>query len=129
MKKDVIKIRSKQEGECVVTVHSWLSASGKDLIMEYINNLSVDEQIDAFSVLESLENGEFDKIYYKRWEGKIYEVYFKKHNRIFYITIDKKDVYLLHACKKQKNKTEKNDKKLVEKRAQDLGKQLGKKFI
>ena len=112
-----------------MTVHSWLSASGKDLIMEYINNLSVDEQIDAFSVLESLENGEFDKIYYKRWEGKIYEVYFKKHNRIFYITIDKKDVYLLHACKKQKNKTEKNDKKLVEKRVQDLGKQLGKKFI
>lgn len=36
---------------------------------------------------------------------------------------------LLHACRKQKNKTEKTDKKLVQKRASELGKQLGKTFI
>ena len=37
--------------------------------------------------------------------AKIREVYFYKHNRIFYITVDGNDIYLLHACKKQKNKT------------------------
>lgn len=60
---------------------------------------------------------------------KVYEVYFQKHNRIFYIAVDKENIYLLHACHKQKNKTERKDKKLVRKRASELGGQLGKKFI
>ena len=36
---------------------------------------------------------------------------------------------LLHACRKQKNRTEKNDKNIVIKRAKELGKELGKDFI
>ena len=88
-----------------------------------------DEKTDGLSVLECMENGEFDKIKFKRWEKKIYEVYFQKHNRIFYIVVDKENIYLLHACRKQKNKTEKTDKKLVQKRASELGKHLGKTFI
>ena len=97
--------------------------------MDYIESLEIEEQIDAFSVLENMENGEFGKIFYKRWEKKIYEVYFKKHNRIFYIIIDNKEIYLLHACKKQKNKTERKDKKIVLSRAKELGALLGKKFV
>lgn len=38
-------------------------------------------------------------------------------------------IYLLHACRKQKNQTEKTDKKIVVKRAKELGKILGKDFI
>ena len=38
-------------------------------------------------------------------------------------------MYLLHACRKQKNRTEKNDKNIVIKRAKELGKELGKDFI
>lgn len=59
----------------------------------------------------------------------IYEVYFQKHNRIFYIMVDKDNIYLLHACRKQKNKTEKKDANIVRKRAKELSKLLGKKFI
>lgn len=70
-----------------------------------------------------------EQVRFKRWEKKIYEVYFYKHNRIFYITIDGDNMYLLHACRKQKNKTEKRDKKIVETRAKELGKELGKTFI
>lgn len=73
-----------------------------------------------------MENGEFDKIRFKRWEKKVYEVYFQKDNRIFYIVVDKENIYLLHSCRKQKNKTEKTDVKIVRKRAKELGKQLGK---
>jgi phage-related protein len=62
-----------------------------------------------------MKNNEFDKIFYKRWEGKVFEVYFRKHNRIFYVTVDSNDIYLLHACRKQKNKTEKTDSKIVQK--------------
>lgn len=36
---------------------------------------------------------------------------------------------LLHVCKKQKNKTEKTDVKIIKKRAKELEKILGKKLI
>lgn len=110
-------------------IHTYTSKSGKDLIMEYIDSLSEEEIVDALSVLECLINQDYDKIIYKQWQRKIYEVYFRKHNRIFYITADKENIYLLHACRKQKNRTEKKDKRIVIKRAKELGKQLGKTFI
>lgn len=112
-----------------MTLHSYISNSGRDLILEYISGLTENEKIDGFSVLEHMEKGEFDKIKFKQWEKKIYEVYFQKNNRIFYIAVDKDDIYLLHACRKQKNKTEKKDVKIVKKRAKELGKYLNKIFI
>lgn len=110
-------------------LHSYFSNSGRDLILDYVNSLPEDEKIDGLSVMEHMENGEFDKIRFKQWEKKVYEVYFQKHNRIFYITADKDNIYLLHACRKQKNKTEKTDAKIVHNRASELGRALGKKFI
>lgn len=38
-------------------------------------------------------------------------------------------MYLLHACRKQKNKTEKKDMRIVEARARELGIMTGKSFI
>jgi phage-related protein len=43
--------------------------------------------------------------------------------------VDGQDVYMLHACRKQKNKTEKQDSVIIIKRAKELEKQLSKKFI
>lgn len=113
----------------MIIMNHYYSNSGKDLILEYINSLPVDEKVDGLSVLECLERGEMDKLKYKSWQKKIYEVYFFKHNRIFYIMTDKNNIYLLHACRKQKNKTEKKDSAIVIKRAKELGKILGKTFI
>ncbi len=48
---------------------------------------------------------------------------------IIYIVADENNVYLLHACRKQKNKTEKKDSEIVKKRAKELGMLLNKKFI
>lgn len=110
-------------------IHTYQSSSGRDFIREYIDSLTDAEQIDALSVFQCMEKGEFDQIQFKQWEKRIYEVYFLKHNRLFYIIADKENLYVLHACRKQKNRTEKKDKKLVINRAKELGKQLGKKFI
>lgn len=112
-----------------MTLHHYYSSSGRDLILEYIDSLPENEKTDGYSVVEHMEKGEFDKILFKRWEKKVYEVYFQKHNRIFYITVDKDNIYLLHSCRKQKNKTEKTDAKIVKQRAKELGKLLGKTFI
>lgn len=46
-----------------------------------------------------------------------------------YCTNSGKDLILLHACKKQKNHTERKDKKIVIEKAKELGRLLGKKFI
>ena len=112
-----------------MTLHHYKKSSGKDLILEYIRKLSKDEKIDAFSVLEKLEEGKLNELAIKTWKGKISEVYFYKHNRIFYIIADKENIYLLHACRKQKNKTEKTDSDIITKRAKELGEMLSKKFI
>lgn len=110
-------------------LHNYESNSGRDLIFDYIDSLTKKEQVDAITVLERLKNEEMDKIKFKHWEKKIYEVYFYKDNRIFYIVTDGNNMYLLHACRKQKNQTEKKDTKIVKARAKELGKILGKTFI
>lgn len=112
-----------------MVLHHYKSNSGKDLILDYIKSLPVAEQIDGFSVLECMENGEMDKVKFKRWEKKVYEVYFYKFNRIFYVVADEDNIYVLHACRKQKNQTEKKDRNIVIKRAKEIGKILGKSFI
>ncbi len=88
-----------------MNIHTYQSASGRDLIREYIDTLTELEQIDALSVLECMEKNEFNKIQFKKWYKSVYEVYFQKHN------------------------PEKKDKNIVIKRAKELGKALGKKFI
>lgn len=112
-----------------MNLHFYQSVRGTNPILEYIHSLSTDEKVDGLKVLSDLEKNNFDSLHIKVWEKKIYEVYFYKHNRIFYVTVDGSDIYLLHACRKQKNKTERKDKKIVESRARELGMILQKKFI
>ena len=110
-------------------VHSYYSSSGKDLILKYIDSLSVDERVDGYHVLECMEQDRMDELKIKQWEGKIWEVYFYKHNRIFYVTIHGDEIYLLHSCRKQKNKTEKTDVQTVRKRAKELESELKLRLI
>lgn len=110
-------------------IHSYYSSNGTDLIDKYINGLTRDEQVDAHDVLLQLENGNMDVLTIKRWEGKVQEVYFYKHNRIFYVVVDKDNIYLLHACRKQKNKTEKKDANIIRTRAKELANEIGKNIL
>jgi phage-related protein len=110
-------------------LYPYKSAGGKDLVLGYINKLSQSEQIDGLSVLQKLKDGKFDELDIKPWRGKISEVYFYKDNRIFYIIPDGESIYLLHACRKQKNKTETQDSEKIIKRAKEIGAMLSKKFI
>lgn len=109
-------------------IHHYKSPSGRNVISEYIESLAIDEQIDGVEVLRHMEHDEFDQIKWKRWKDKIFEVYFYKHNRLFYVIVDGQDLYVLHACKKQKNETEKRDPNIVLTRAKELGRSLGQTF-
>lgn len=113
----------------IMKVNSYFSSSGKDLILKYIDSLTPDERVDGYRVLECMEQNRMDELKLKVWQGKIWEVYFYKHNRIFYVTIHGDEIYLLHSCRKQKNKTEKTDSKIVISRAKELEKELKIKLI
>lgn len=88
-------------------------------VKKYIDSLPTDEQSDALYVLNHLEEGEFQKVLCKTWRKGIKEVYFKRNNRIYYVEQDK-TIYLLYACRKQKNKTTKKDADIIIKRAKEL---------
>lgn len=110
-------------------IHNYQSSSGKDLILDYIRALPEDERVDGFSVLKCLKNRELDKLKYKRWRHKIFEVYFYKYNRIFYVVANRDNIYILHCCRKQKNKTEKKDVNIILKRVKELENLLNKRYI
>ncbi|MCL2427123.1 MAG: type II toxin-antitoxin system RelE/ParE family toxin [Oscillospiraceae bacterium] len=112
-----------------MNVHHYETAGGKDVIEAYIDKLSKNEIIDGYSVLKAFAEDRIDEVKVKKWRGKIWEAYFYKDNRLFYVIIDGKDVYFLHACRKQKNKTEKKDGDIVLKRASELSHKLSKTFI
>ena len=68
-----------------MTLHPYCSNSGRNLINEYIDSLSIEEQVDGYTVLEHMENGEFEKIYYKPWKRRYMKYIFK--NIIVYFTL------------------------------------------
>lgn len=104
-------------------VHTYRTLGGKDLILAFMNSLSLEEKIEGLIILEKLEQGSksaLDSLDIKHFEGKIWEIKFRKFNRIFYILKEEDNIYLLHACKKQKNAAESIDKNLAKKRAKEI---------
>ena len=106
-----------------MNVYTYKTAGGKDLIMEFIQSLDKPEKAEGLLILKKLEEND-SKILLtlraEKFEDKIWEIKFKNHNRIFYVFENENDLYLLHACKKQKNKTELKDKKLVIQRCKEI---------
>lgn len=45
-----------------MNLYYYQSMSGKNLILEYIDSLPVDEQVDGYSVLKNLEDGKLEQI-------------------------------------------------------------------
>lgn len=53
-----------------MNLYYYQSMSGKNLILEYIDSLPVDEQVDGYSVLKNLEDGKLEQIRFKRCRKK-----------------------------------------------------------
>ncbi len=102
-------------------VENYHNANGKDIIRDEISKINNrDAREDAYDKLESLEENDYCDLEYKEWKGKIKEIYFHRGRyRMFFYIIDN-CVYILHVCKKEKNKTEKKDSDIVLKRYKEL---------
>jgi phage-related protein len=81
------------------------------------------EKAEGMLILKKLNDGssvELSKLKAEKFDGAICEIKFKNHNRIFFVLENENDIYLLHACKKQKNKTELTDKRLAFQRCKEM---------
>ena len=114
-----------------MNIYRYTTAGGKDVIDTYIKSLPKKVQYEYNSILELLEEEGMDAFQVldtKLFQGQIREIRFDQQ-RLFYVIQDGDNLYILHACKKEKNKTEKGDKCIAINRAKELGKELGRKFV
>ena len=85
------------------------TASGKNLIKEFLSSLPVTERTYGYGIrhkiindgIKAFEGLDTRQLFEKLWEIKFFD------NRIMYVIFDKDTVHFLHACKKQKGKAEK----------------------
>ncbi|WP_053954659.1 type II toxin-antitoxin system RelE/ParE family toxin [Inediibacterium massiliense] len=113
-----------------MNVFTYETSGGKDLIKEYLDNLPKKESAEGYFIIESLEKegvNFLEALNTRQLDKKLWEIKFYRHNRIMYVLVDQDNIYLLHACKKQKNKAEKLDLDKAQKRADELLKILNKK--
>lgn len=88
---------------------TYCTSGRKDLILEYLDNLPKDESAEGYAILKVINSYGYealDSLNTRQIKGKLWEIKFRRHNRIFYAVVDSGCIYLLHACKKQKGKAE-----------------------
>lgn len=112
-----------------MNVYTYETSGGKDLIREYLDQLPKRESAEGYLILQLLEEqgiGFLQSLNTRQLDGKLWEIKFYRHNRIMYVLLDQENIYLLHACKKQKDKAEKFELDKARKRASELMDILGK---
>ena len=99
--------------------------SGREPVREYINSLPCDDQASIFGDLEIIETSTVTDSrvvtrkllgYKGLWEIKTGR---RHQQRIFYCVVTDDGVYLLHACKKQKD-SQPRDVKIAAKRQREI---------
>lgn len=91
-----------------MNVHHYYSSGGKDYIDEYLHSLPYKERSMGDTILKKLEKEGLDALQYcntRQLQGKLWEIKFAS-NRLMYVVADKDNIYIVHACKKQKGKAE-----------------------
>ena len=101
----------------------YTTAGGKNLIENYIDDLTNREQLEALRIRSRIrEDGliALETLNTRHLRGKLWEIKFSQ-NRIMYVVADSENIYFLHACKKQKGKAEKFELETAMKRAKEFG--------
>lgn len=112
-------------------VFTYQADGGKDLIYSYINSLPKNESNRLHTILTKLETDGIEalnRMNTRQLYEKLYEIKCSD-DRLMYVIADEDSIYILHACKKQKGKAERHELKKAKRRANELGKELGKDFV
>jgi phage-related protein len=81
------------------------TASGRSPVLDYIRDLAKPERARLLEALDQIERHGFDavRVQFRQIEGKLWEIRISAH-RVFYVLIDREEMVLLHAYKKQGQK-------------------------
>lgn len=104
-----------------VKVTFYTTAAGRSPVVDYIQGLGKPERAKLLGALEEVENCGFDaiKVKFRQIEGKLWEIK-TSSNRIFYVFVDKEELVLLHAYKKQGQKMPLKERDVALKRMREV---------
>jgi len=104
-------------------IHDYETVGGKNLIKEYLSALPEEECFVGYGIRHKIVLGGLEalkELNTRQLKGILWEIKFSK-NRIMYVVADSENIYFLHACKKQKGKTEKFELETAIQRAKEKG--------
>lgn len=107
-------------------LHDYETSSGRNVIKEYIDSLTIPEMVDGYSVREKMENGEFEKLNIKRWEKKYTKYIFT--NTIAYFILSQTVTIFITCMQKAKKQNGKGRFKNNKKESKRIGKGIGKEI-
>ena len=113
----------RKQGGDELRIHDYHTAAGKDLIKEYLHSLPQHEMYIGYHIRHMLGSkglSALEELDTRQLAGKLWEIKFSQ-NRIMYIIADSNNIYMLHACKKQKGKAEQFEVDTAKRRAKEQG--------
>lgn len=98
-------------------IYDYCSNGGKNLIIDYIENLDSNTKEMIYYARELINQFGFkalNSLNCKKLYKKVYEIKIKNQRLAYFIDGD--CIFFIHIFKKQKNKTENNDLKIIKQR-------------
>jgi phage-related protein len=106
-------------------LYFYTKASGRSPILDYIGELNKKDRARLLGCLKSIEEMGFDspRVEFRQIEGKLWEIKIRLSSgghRVFYVTLSKQRMVLLHAYKKQSQKAPQKELEIARKRISEV---------
>ena len=97
------------------------TSSGRSPVLGYIQGLATPERARVFDGLDQIEQHGFNaiRVQFRQIEGKLWEIKVSSQ-RILYVVIERNEMVLLHAYKKQGQKLPIKERDIAVKRMKEL---------
>ena len=99
----------------------YTTTSGRSPVLDYIRDLSKPERARVLETLDQIERYGFDavRVQFRQIEGKLWEIRVSAH-RVLYVLIQREEMVLLHAYKKQGQKLPPREREVAMKRMKEF---------
>jgi phage-related protein len=97
-----------------MVIHRFQTSGGKDIIAEYLDGLPNRDMVKGYSTLAEVEENGLGRVATRHLRDDIWEIKFGGHRYIY--ASEGNEIWILHACKKQKNRIEDKDLALAQER-------------